>query len=159
MCLSHDPGRTRKLAARLEKKGYVIGYKVLRRYLGSLESIYKIWYGWKPGWNKASDKKRQFFITQANRFGMKNNKSVKYSNVRKYTPIYEGIHICTNKKAAQSILNDFSPYYTIIVPVKCYKNDFISSGYFNDRTDSPSAVFTKVFLTKKDYEKALGGEK
>lgn len=55
------------------------------------------------------------------------------------------IHVYTTKKIAlkEADFND------VVIPVICNKKDFIAIGQDGD------ACFTKVFIRKKDYEKAL----
>lgn len=55
------------------------------------------------------------------------------------------IHVYTNKKMAL----DNACSYEIVIPVICHKKDFLAMGTLGD------ACFTKVFIRKKDYEKAL----
>lgn len=57
------------------------------------------------------------------------------------------IHVYTNKKYALDQANFMRG--EVIIPVVCYKKDFIAQGYNND------ACFSKIFISEKDYNKAL----
>lgn len=71
-------------------------------------------------------------------------------DVSKMSTIFSGsIHVHTNKKSALASVNDCLDGIELVIPVICYKKDFLAVGHNED------ACFTKVFIRKKDYEKAL----
>lgn len=86
-------------------------------------------HAWVPGYNKSD------VLT----------KDIMYSNT-----VYKGIHVYTTKAEARISRRD---YGGIIIPVRCYYGDFIAAS------DENTAVFTKVFLYKKDYLQAKGNQK
>lgn len=76
----------------------------------------------------------------------------KYPCPQKYmkfrTAITSGaIHVYTNQKYALNMVD--TEYSEVIIPVICYQKDFLAVGKYSD------ACFTKIFIRKKDYEKAL----
>lgn len=64
-----------------------------------------------------------------------------------YNLVNEGIHVYTKREEA---VLSAQIYSAIIVPVTCYLKDFVAySKAYNE------AVFLKVFLTKRSYNKAI----
>ena len=64
--------------------------------------------------------------------------------------IYEGaIHVITSKKAAREKSRNLYFSTVVIVPVTCFKKDFIAEGTKGE------ACFKQVFISKSDYVKAL----
>lgn len=131
MCLFYDKSFSTRIRNRIVKNGKKITcYKVLRVIGNTLESPY---FGeeYKPGWN-VSDRCE---IAQG-------------AKEQEYHEVYKGIHVFTSKKVAkEDVLNG-----RIVVPVTCYAKDFVGAGCCE-------AVFMKVFLSRKDYDKALKGSK
>ena len=66
--------------------------------------------------------------------------------------INRGIHVCLTKKEAET-WNRHSCDNRVVVPVYGYKSSLVAVESFNL---SPCAVFMRVFLYKKDYDKAVG---
>ena len=56
------------------------------------------------------------------------------------------IHVFTNKKNA--LYNALTYRNQVVIPVICYKKDFIAKG------NNVDACFTRIFITKKVYEQA-----
>jgi hypothetical protein len=59
--------------------------------------------------------------------------------------IHHGLHVFTNKPSAIK----FAHTWEVVVPVVVYKKDFLAAGKSYD------AVFTKIFIKKKDFNEAL----
>lgn len=127
MCLYATPERTIELKKRLAKTGKIRCWKVLNigeDYLASM------WYHrtWSPGPNN-SDSKEAYLGLRA--------------RVRNHR-VSRGIHVYTDKKRAMG----HTQVWQETVPVTCYMQDLVAGG------DSGEAVFKKVYLSKRAYNKA-----
>ena len=136
MCLRIDKELT-KVALKNKKihtNQMIKVWKVLGLSEGSkpfLISPYRVWFRWKPGWNKSS------------------RISSKIASYEEFAGLIDvGMHVFLDKKSATNFKNSLEK----IVPVYAYKKDFIAAGKDGLRNE---AVFTKVFLKKEDYDKAI----
>lgn len=60
------------------------------------------------------------------------------------------IHVCTSKAKASKINNSMlEENKFVVIPVTCYKKDLIAEGLSSD------AAFSKIFISKEVYRKAL----
>lgn len=135
MCLVISDKDTKFVLKKFEeakKKGqnYIICYKGLDYYPSDINKLcspyrHKIY---KPGFNLSS---------RQNRTSLSKIEITSRS-------IDSGIHVYTTLKEAQK---EFCKDQ--IIPVRCYKSNFVSGGIGRE------AVFTKVFLLKKDVEKFI----
>ena len=125
MCLTICHKATKHTLSRLRKTGSIICYKVLyvdnselSKTPNTIHSPY-VYMEYKPGWN-SSDRDRDTALS--------------YLEIeRKY--INYGIHVYTNKRRAMTSAAYDST--NIVVPVRCYKKDFVSGGLKRE------AVFTR----------------
>lgn len=88
------------------------------------------------------------------------------SDSEDFSPIYEdceihrGFHVWLSLKSAKEHLAnrlDMWPEDEYrIVKLTAKVSDLIGVGYFDSKPQNDNAVFTKVFLTKREYDKALG---
>lgn len=122
MCLTISKSATRHILGRMKSSNKIICYKVLTN---SNFAMYK-YMKYKGGWN----------------YSNRTSIEMTYDEERLGEIIY-GIHVYTSKKKAMFTKNEFS-YIRKIVPVICYKKDFVSAGIAHD------AVFTKIFVPKKN---------
>ena len=139
MCLYVSKSLTKSVKKRF-KNGRMVCYKILKKSWGCLYSPYHNLY-----WN----------------FG--NINSDRYDKIIVNECVFNGIHVHSTVRSAEKFIkkNLYYSYY-IIVPVICKEKDFIAAGYSDcptlrnshDTIDN-QAVFTKVYLRKKDYQKAL----
>lgn len=127
MCLYVDEKETRLIkrrfaAAKRRGKNYIVCYKIVK-FVDN--KIYSPYYPkeYKPGWNKSN--RRILKLTKNEKIYVNRGIHVMTSNSSIYVDIYEN---------------------EIIIPVRCYEKDFISGG------ETKEAVFTKVFISRKDYE-------
>lgn len=128
MCLYIDEKETRLIkrrfaAAKAKGKNYIVCYKILR--INWNKKMYSPFYPkeYKPGWNKS------------------NRKTPKLTRYEKLY-INKGIHVMTSKSDKYVEVDEEE----ILIPVYCYKKDLISGG------QDKEAVFSKVFITRKDYD-------
>lgn len=128
MCLYVDKKETRLIkrrfaAAKRKGKDYIICYKILKIYWN--KKIYSPFYPkeYKPGWNKS------------------NRKSPKLTRNEKLY-VNRGIHVMTSKSDKYIDIDEDE----ILIPILCYEKDFVSGG------EPKEAVFTKIFITRKDYD-------
>ncbi len=136
MCLIYNSEETEKLKQKCKKnkKTFIICYKMVRwnSILSHIQSwlFYHVWNG---GWNHAHEKPYK-------REELKNDEHIEC-----------GIHVYTTKKFAIRMKRGYSNFdgYTIL-PVKCYIKDLIGIDY---RQDVKNAVFTKVWVDKKEIDK------
>ena len=130
MCLYSTPEAIAKF--RKNKRGRTaICYKVLEVVPGSgLFGPYRD-LQYHAGWNK-SNSKRRF--------------AARYDTV-----IRNGIHVCITEHGAANMIDGLSwrtGFYKI-VKVICYMDDLLGVEDVNE------AVFKKVYLSKREYEKAM----
>ena len=140
MRLYFDGDRTRRVLRTLKDNGGVSTmWKVLNYKNGELRSFRKnVW--WKSGWNISSRKSANLdYLTE-----------IIYGEAH-----WEGIHVFTNKHDAFYYMNQYDNKL-VVVPVEVAARDFVVAGYecpvFGDIYN---ALFTKVFLKKEDYDKAI----
>ena len=113
--------------------GRIIAYKAFHKPYKALVSPYQ-GKKYKPGWCKSNS-----------------IKSTKYDKI-----VILGIHVHLTKESAEN-----AEPLSIIVPVICYEKDFIAAGSswydksLGRQNKNKEAVFTKVFLCKKDFLKAM----
>lgn len=131
MCLENDPKEVRKLLA--SKKKEWTFYKVLKRTVspGGIKLASLLYCDDKPEWtvgeNKSSHKG-------------KNERLVE-------TSVYQGIHVYMTAEIAtheEGVASDMA-----LVKVKCLAQDLLGA-------DDRRAVFSKVVLDKKEFDKAAG---
>ena len=150
MCLDYDEKLTEKglKGKKVHSNGMIKAWKFLSSWCHSLNlnSPYAQMYipggyKYKPGWNKS------------------NRNSVKITDQEKRTmSVHKGIHVFLSRETARNevrFCNRFADcsYKTYKnVPVKVYEKELVSVGHFESKK---AAVFTKVFLKKDDYDKAL----
>lgn len=125
MCLYVNKPKTAERKAKY-KKGYVIRYKILVQDDGLKSPCVRHITNWKPGW-VVSDRKDN----TCDRPG----------------EINQGIHVLTK---LVECLNWFTLYEDrLIVKLKCYHKDLVGVDGAGEE------VYTKVWLPKKEYDKAL----
>lgn len=73
------------------------------------------------------------------------SKSVSNSEIR--YGVDKGIHVYLTKRAAENNKSSWE----VLVKVTCYLKDFIACS----NSDYNEAVFTKVYLSKEEYDKAV----
>lgn len=116
------------------KNGRLTAYKVLRvNQFSELVPVYQYRFIYNPGFNKAIGKVEIEFD---------------YDFVKDITReiINDGaIHVCLSKNSTKS----HADIRCVVVPVTCYKKDFIAFGKYGE------ACFSQVYLTKENYKKAL----
>ena len=123
MCLYIDDRRTRELKQKFKSNKSITCYKVLNTNCTS--NIFGCKY--HTGWNYSSRGWQHIELTEEE----KESQRINY-----------GIHVFVSQQSAER----YRAYYEIIVPVTCYKNDLVSGGKCGH------AVFTKVFLKKRNYK-------
>lgn len=114
------------------KNGRLTAYKVLRvNEFSELVPVYRHRFIYIQGFNKA--------------FG-KLEINIDYDQDRMRQIINGGaIHVCLSKNSTKS----HTDIKDVVVPVTCYKKDFIALGKYGE------ACFSQVYLTKENYRKAL----
>lgn len=138
MCLDITKTTTNRIRKVLDTFGKFTAYKVV--YIntdGAAASRYRSEFRWKAGWNysnRTSTKINQFEDRCVNR----------------------GIHVYLTAKQAERSerLKDYK--YLGLIPVTCYKKDFVAGGNY---CGYGSAVFTKVWVARKDLDKAIAKTK
>jgi hypothetical protein len=124
MCLHVNKKSTKEVKTKLENcaNGCIL-YKVMTKNGTSV-----IWedYQYKPGINK-SDRKYNCLCTTEKQ------------------EVNNGIHVFTTKEYA----NKYKLEDEIIVPVRCYYEDFIAAGNIGD------AVFTQVTISSRTYRRYI----
>jgi len=148
MCLCIDEKQTKKVVDNLSKKGYIIGWKVIK-----IEIEYEL-YESDGSRIIAGYKMRTPYmcsiieITKDGAFvsDRKQAKLFKYETEK--NTVDKGIHIFLRKSNAAKIRGS----YEYLVPVICKKEDFVAAGKF---CGMDSAVFTKIFIDDKDIKKAV----
>ena len=127
MCLYVNEKETRLIkrrfaAAKRRDKNYIVCYKIVQI---RNKKIYSPFYPkeYKPGWNKS------------------NRKTPKLTKNEKLY-VNKGIHVMTSNSFKYLDIDEDE----ITIPVRCYEKDFISGG------ETKEAVFTKIFITRKDYD-------
>ena len=137
MCLSIDKELTEKgiTGKQVHSNGMVKVWKILRSFNNILVSPVKSYYTWKTEWNKSNR------LDQELTYDEKNQLTINY-----------GIHVFLTRKETREWARLEWPRLDglnyVIVPVYVYKKDLVAR---NKR----EAVFTKVFLKKEDYQKAI----
>ena len=131
MCLTIMPTFNRESAIQkiFGNKGRIVVWKVYRK--SQKNKLYPIYC------HKRTEINAGWIVS--------NRKDIRLGN--KFT-ISKGIHVFLNIEEAQ----DYRSYNEIVVPVYCYKKDFVAA-----HIDEKEAVFIKVFLKKEDYTKAIRG--
>lgn len=128
MCLYYDKDASQDFVRKNRNKQFVWMYKKVYHHSDVLVSpVYS--YQWQPGINKSLSRN-------------------KYKpNRRSDCRINVGIHVYCK---LQTALNSFTCYQhkTKYLRVRCYLKDFIGMG-------CREAVFTKVYLSKTEYNKAI----
>lgn len=129
MCLFYHKANTTKIKNRFKNNKTLTMYKVVSKssYDKTIQSIH---YGhsWTPGYNISDSYKHNVFRNYVN-----------------MDSINHGIHVYTNAWRTKKWRDSCA----VIIPVVVRLKDLIGVGTNQD------AVFTKVFLRKKDYLKAL----
>jgi hypothetical protein len=134
MCLVISDKDTKFVLRKFEEakkngQNYIICYKALNYYSDNTNKLYSPYRYTKynNGWNESSRFNTKILDAE-----------------RKTEAIDLGIHVFTTlKEARKEFCKDQ------IIPVRCYKSNFVSGGIGRE------AVFTKVFLLKKDVEKFI----
>lgn len=130
MCLVKKDNKL--FVAKLKKKKEVNCYKIYYpdRALKTLECQHRgNFIVEKPGW-------------------VVSNRETKKFNRMERTIVNKGIHVFLNKKGAEEHLGT-----GVIIPVRCYYKDLVAVGILGNSTES--AVFMKVRITKKAFDKAV----
>lgn len=134
MCQEYDKSINDSVLRRFKKHHTIRAWKVLRKTEGHLTSEFHD-FTWKCGLNKAIGD---------------------YTSCEKIT---EGaIHVFLNKREAEFWRNmSFYPHKYAVVPVTCFRQDFISAGKLNtfNWETWDTACFKKVLLRYDNYKKAL----
>lgn len=132
MCLNRREDIVHTIKKRLKKanNGYIICWKVLKKYDDLLLSPVS---GtcWTSGFNFSTANKKEC------------------TNLL----IHLGIHVFLKKGDAIKYTS-IAPE-TKVVPVLCFRQDFIAAGVTHFISEHPSAVFHRVYLPRKSYCKAL----
>jgi len=130
MCLYAKKSSTERFRAKMKKnRGRIICWKSLNFNSSYKELTSKLYYKiWTNGWNK-SDRKTKEWTDVGDYQG------------RSDTEINHGIHVYRS-----GIWKKYP--YSVMVPVVCYEKDLVAA-------DRNEAVFMKVYLRKKDYQKAI----
>jgi len=132
---------------KVHPNGMVKVWKILRlKHDNALVSPWKEFVVWKPGWNKS------------NRHG-----SVVTSDEKVTNKVENGIHVFLSRAEARRYSKIIDSGYITdnkIIPVYVNKKDLVDVGRcklsnFLEEWVFVSAVFTKVFFKKEDYNKAL----
>jgi len=137
MCLSanEDNPLEGKYPLKFDDKGYVTCWKVYEKECKRLISPYirsnTACYGWI-----VSNRKKQKAGTE-----------IADINWTQHIDINRGIHVYISRRAIYSM---FRAECYRIVPVRCHKSQLVAVG-----KSLSQAVFMKVFLSKKDYVKAI----
>jgi len=148
MCLYANNANPLKgrFVPKFDKDGYTTCWKVYRRsYHGGYRSYQlKPKYGYskkvvKAGWVKSTRRKKAAGKDQLDSCSTWMPKTVE---------IERGIHVFTRRKTAMN--NRGKSRYYAMVPVRCHMRNFVAVS-----ANSPAAVFTRVYLNKKDHDKAV----
>lgn len=132
MCLSINE----KVQLPKSKRNYFIGYKVVRVrpetavFNKEITSLHQTSFAWKSKWNIGCRHYRPGMFTRN---------------------IYDGIHVFISKLQASRVADGY--YNGVVMPVRCYYANFIASGY--NPGFLPGAVFSKVYLEKRTYNRIL----
>lgn len=106
-------------------------YKTVRRSYG------------EKGWLTSPIYKKRWHVG----LNKSNRKSTRLSKIEQHVrSVYAGIHVYWDYRTAAESAKWNSQ--TRVLPVVCYKRDLVARG-------SDRAVFTKVWVLKKDYDKAV----
>ena len=139
MCCYIDKNKTEQLRKRLEKQGFITAYKV---YEGGCDMLrpacYSSYRVTRAGWIKSDRPSIDQDVTTDD------GESEEYCG--EWYSVNRGIHVVLTKKETKSWVEILTN--PKVVPVRCYKKDLVAAGRHGD------AVFLKVFLAEKDYDKA-----
>lgn len=150
MCLKIDNDATQKLERKFDNKSEIVAYKLckivnskFRKYLNHFSDqivtgFCRQNFNYYPGINE-SDRNQTGLTDQ--------EKQEQF--------VFHGIHVFLDKEVMKDIDKLFLGGYhdVALLPVVCSKSDFVKAGtskFFG----RPEAVFTKVWIDEKDYNKA-----
>ena len=136
MCLKATKRATNKLIARIKKNSSrtITAYKVLRRYRRKLISVHR----------KAKYHQGTNYSDRPSHFAT----PVKFSGGR--LAIFHGSHVYLTREEAKENSSKSYP----VVPVRCQLKDVVAAGTCRYYGDHQSAVFTKVYISPREYRKA-----
>ncbi len=129
MCLNKDAQNTKRYARTIRDKGGKIRCWKKVSICKKADEIYLdgifYYYKWKVRWNKSD------------------RKSIKDDVMDDEFNVYRGIHVYKRKPHTPNA-------WTVVIPVTCRIEDLVQANKNEDQ-----AVFMKVFLEKKEYDKAI----
>jgi hypothetical protein len=155
MCLNADRNATETLRRRMRKNGRKITvWKEVRKRGGVFVTPYR-GVVVKPGWmisNRTMSKLH--FRSQLSAWYLNNNNNLnpnndEYDSGKMIILVNLGIHVYTDKKEAYNITKNRGEN---IISCTAYIDDLVGAGVF---TFEKSAVFNKIFISKKNYNRAL----
>jgi hypothetical protein len=76
-----------------------------------------------------------------------------HNSFTRFVDISRGIHVYTALEDAKKEIRVSSVWKYAVLAVKCFKKDFVAAGTFGFGTKENSAVFSKVFIPKAEYDK------
>ena len=126
MCCEADKQSSDEFYEILKKEGWVWGYKYVVIVTNQPIKITS-YYHFNHIWKPGWNKC--------------NGKIRTYKNRKYITEIYQGIHVYRESKFCDG-------YHNSNMKVKCYLKDFVGA-------DKSSAVFTKVYLLKEEYDRVI----
>ena len=152
MCMGYSKENTKALWERLQKEGKITVYKVFynrgnRRWDRRnrlMSGTYP--YDWKPGWNKSDRRPKKT--------GWMLSKTPKPDNMGSVR-VNHGFHVYVTEKQAK--WNRVGG--EMIVEYTAYKKDFVAAGQQDWYTSADQAVFARLWLSRKEYDKAIGKDK
>jgi len=124
MCCRAKLNLTKNFLRRNREKKSITVYKVLTRYGRSPYMNY----AWCPG-----------------------ILSINIDRIKKDTDITHGYHVWLSRKSAETHANRHN--YCVVVPVHVRPKDVIGVGYFDDYGENDNAVFNRVSLHTRDYNR------
>jgi len=144
MCCKNNPGSVRYLKRKMEKAGgWMTFWKV--RASGGGGGLYALYGtgGWRtPGTKRANAVKRTGRMLER----------VLGGPLLDPENVHAGIHVYRRRQDAQYTAELYK--YRVVIPVRCHVGDLIASSSVQHWQDL-TAVFCKVTLWKRDYERAV----
>ncbi len=157
MCMVYDKRATANLKRRLARNGGKLTmWCVMHREAGGLKTPWRDVPICGPGWLKSDRPSVAFDSGEGDKLPGRLHASV---------VCVRGKHVVRTKAAAHRYAAVIWGDDLVVVPVQVQAKDCVAAGTcatYSGMTmvsgPFPSAVFTKVFLKKADYERALRGE-
>lgn len=147
MCMLYNRQATKELWEKLQQKGKITVYKTVcvsgNCHIDSTMYYHK----WKPGWNQSDrrPKKDGWRIKRRPKLSLSGGAMISH-----------GFHVFLTYKAANGWEKEDKGWKEKIVKFTAYKKDFVAADAFF-LGDSPShAIFARLWLSRKEYDKALG---